>query len=131
MLSRRNLLACTVASFSLTQPALPGPPVYSIEHSAVGSGTVILDPLNSGYKRNNVVNVTAVPADGWRFDHWDGDLAGDVNPTTIRVSGDHSFIAYFVEAGGGGGTDPPTEPPPETRQSGLIVGYFVTRLFYI
>lgn len=125
MLSRRNLLACTVASFSLTQPALPGPPVYSIEHSAVGSGTVILDPLNSGYKRNNVVNVTAVPADGWRFDHWDGDLAGDVNPTTIRVSGDHSFIAYFVEAGGGGGTDPPTEPPPETRQSGLIVGYFV------
>ena len=117
-------IAALAATFLLAVPALAGPPSYTIDISVSGSGTVELDPLKSAYKKNNVVNVTAVPAGEWRFDHWEGDLAGDVNPTTIRVSGNHSIGAVFVEDGGGG-TDPPTDPPPAIRESGLIVGYFV------
>jgi hypothetical protein len=49
MLRRRKFLALSVAVFSLTASALAGPPAYSIEHSVVGSGTVVLDPLKSEY----------------------------------------------------------------------------------
>jgi chitinase len=118
-------VAALAATFLLAVPALAGPPSYTIDISVSGSGTVQLDPPKSAYKKNNAVNVMGVPVeDGWQFDHWEGDLAGDVNPITIRVSGDHSIVAVFVE-GGGGGTDPPTDPPPAIRESGLIVGYFV------
>ena len=127
MFSRRILHALPFLAVLLAMPAFAGPPTFTIDTTVNGSGTIELDPAGPTYKRNNVVNVTAVPADGWRFDHWEGDLTGDVNPTIIRVSGDHSIVAFFTEEGGGG-TDPPTEPPttrPPLPESGLIVGYFV------
>lgn len=36
-----------------------------------------------GYLRGTEVTLTAVPNDGYRFDHWSGDLSGSDNPTTI------------------------------------------------
>lgn len=32
-----------------------------------------------------VVELTADPEEGWRFDQWKGDLEGDENPETITV----------------------------------------------
>jgi chitinase len=119
------VIAAFVASILIVAAAVAGPPSFTItvQVEPTGAGTVQLDPRKDAYKRNNIVNVTAVPSEGWRFDHWQGDLAGDTNPTTIRVAGDHAITAVFVEDGGG--TDPPGEPRPDVRASGLIVGYFV------
>jgi chitinase len=102
--------------------ATAGPPSYTITYSAVGEGSVALDPDQPSYHRNNIVSVTATPGTGWQFDHWEGDLTGEQNPTTIRVSHDHSFVAVFSEEGGGANPPP---PPPSVRDQGLIVGYFV------
>jgi chitinase len=128
-LSLPRLLVWATVTILISVPSQAAPPAFSINTSVVGEGTIVLDPNNLAYKRNNIVNVTAVPADGYLFDHWGGDLVGDVNPTTIRVSGDHSIVAVFVEegsgGGGGGGEEPPTNPRPPIPDSGLIVGYFV------
>jgi chitinase len=127
MFSRHGILALPFLALLLAAPAPAGPPTFGIETVVNGAGSIELDPPGPAYKRNNIVNVLAVPAEGWQFDHWEGDLAGDVNPTTIRVSGDHLVVAVFTEEGGGG-ADPPTDPPtdrPALPESGLIVGYFV------
>jgi chitinase len=118
------VLAALIASSLIGAAAVAGPPSFTItaQVEPAGGGSVLLDPQKDAYKRNNIVNVTAVPSEGWRFDHWQGYLAGDTNPTTIRVAGDHVITAFFVDDGGG--TDPPGEPPA-IRTSGLIVGYFV------
>jgi chitinase len=131
-LSLRRLVVLSAATIILGVPSLAAPPGFSIDTPVIGSGSIVLDPNKPTYNRNNIVNVTAVPESGYRFDHWEGDLAGDLNPTTIRVSGDHSIVAVFVEeggsggsGGGGGGEDPPTGNRPPIPESGLIVGYFV------
>ena len=125
---RRSLVAAVAALvLVLAAPALAGPPLYAITVTIQGEGEVLLDPVKDGYQKNNVVTLTAVPADGWSFDRWEGDLAGDANPTTLRVSGPHQVTAGFVEeggSGGGGGTEPPPPERPPLPDDGLIVGYF-------
>ena len=120
-----------------------GPPALTIDTQVQGEGEVLLDP-SGPYKRNNVVTVTALPGDGYVFDHWEGDLAGDLNPTTLRVSGDHVVTAVFLtdDGGGdpgggdpggggpaGGGTSGGIHPEP-LPNSGLLVGYFTSWSVY-
>ena len=105
-----------VASCLIALAAVAGPPSFTITADVVGNGTVLLDPNKSAYKRNNIVNVTAVPEEGWRFDHWEGDLAGDTNPTTIRVADNHVITAVFVDDGGG--TDVRLDSGPDSEYEG-------------
>ena len=84
-------LVWPVASFSATQLY-----TISVQIDPVGAGTVTLDPVKSGYARNNVVTVSASPAQGMVFTGWGGALSGTQNPTTLRVSGNHTVIARFA-----------------------------------
>jgi len=43
----------------------------------------------------NVV-ITATPAPGYTFDHWDGDLTGTTNPQTLLVDAPKAVTAYFT-----------------------------------
>lgn len=63
----------------------------------IGSGSVV--PSGGIYKKNNMVSIEAIADSGWLFDHWEGDLSGSVNPTTIRMTSDKYVIAVFVEQG--------------------------------
>jgi hypothetical protein len=68
--------------------------MYSLIVATVG-GTVSYN--NTGpYYYGDVVELTAVPDLGWRFDHWSGDLTGSSNPNTIAMVGDRSVTAYFT-----------------------------------
>jgi len=75
--------------------AKPSPPVLTT--SVSGSGSVV--PSDGTYKKNNMVAIEAIADDGWFFDHWEGDLTGSVNPTTIRMSSDKHVIAVFAQEG--------------------------------
>jgi chitinase len=121
----------------LTIPVAQAAPQYTITVNVVGQGTVVLDPLKTSYQRNNIVTLTAVPAaaDDWSFARWEGDLGGSQNPTTLRVSRNHTVTAVFTQgsSGGGGGGGGGTEPPPPTGElpsSGMIVGYFAQWTIY-
>jgi hypothetical protein len=78
---------------------------YTLTIQVVGSGST--NPLPGAYSviSGSVVEVTASPAKGWKFDNW--DLNGAVytqNPISVQVTGDAILTAVFSEA--------PIPPPP-------------------
>jgi endonuclease/exonuclease/phosphatase family metal-dependent hydrolase len=71
------------------------PPVYTLTLGAVGGGSAAGDPPGP-YDYYDSVQVTATPAAGWVFDHWEGDLAGSLNPASVVMSTDQTVTAVFV-----------------------------------
>lgn len=75
---------------------------YSLTVNTVGSGSVTKNPDASSYASGAVVTLTAVPALGWSFTGWSGDLTGNANPATIIMSSSKVVTAIFTE-------NPPSE----------------------
>jgi hypothetical protein len=69
---------------------------YTLTVSIVGQGTVNLNSTGP-YSYGDVVQLTALPAIGWSFDHWSGDLSGSVNPATLAITGNMSVTATFTQ----------------------------------
>ncbi len=69
---------------------------YYLTITIQGSGTVTKTPDQQSYTYGQVVTLTANPASGWMFNHWGGDLSGDINPTIITMNGNKSIIANFT-----------------------------------
>lgn len=68
-------------------------PVYKLTTTSEGSGSLIPDAgvFRSGY----VVTINALPAPGWEFTSWSGDLGGTANPQTLTMDADKHVIAIF------------------------------------
>jgi len=60
----------------------------------VGQGSV--DPSSGDVVSGSTVVLTATPADGWGFDHWEGDASGSENPLSITVASDTTITAVFT-----------------------------------
>ncbi len=70
--------------------------------TTTGNGSVTRLPNLVTYPVGQSVRVTAVPASGWQFDHWSGDLNGNTNPDTVEMTADRIVTAHFI---------PETVPP--------------------
>jgi len=69
--------------------------VYTLTVTAAGSGSV--NRNNTGpYHYGDVVQLTAVPATGWSFSAWSGDLSGSTNPDSITIIGNLTVAATFT-----------------------------------
>jgi agmatine deiminase len=73
------------------------PPQYTLTTNTVGQGGVTLNPPGGTYDEGTVVTLTAVPAAGWQFDYWSGDLSGSQNPINITMNADKTVTANFSE----------------------------------
>jgi len=73
--------------------------VLTVGVGPAGGGTVALEPSQSpdGYVEGTQVTVTAVAADGYRFDHWSGDLSGSDNPVTVTMTAAKEVVANFAK----------------------------------
>lgn len=56
-------------------------------------GTVT--PTSGTFKQGSRVEITAVPAEGFSFVRWEGDVIGEENPKTIYLYGNQYLIAVF------------------------------------
>lgn len=83
-------------TLTITGPAC-GPTYYTLTTAVTGSGSITLDPSGGSYLSGTTVTVTAVPAAGWHFSNWTGDLTGSTNPTTIVMNGNKSVTAVFAQ----------------------------------
>ena len=90
------VLLAALASLAWPMAPVAGAPLYTI--------TVQVDPRRghgdarspkTGYAKNNIVTVAAAPAPGKVFTGWGGAPSGTQNPTTLRVSSNHTVIGEF------------------------------------
>ena len=87
---------------SVTVRPVPETYALSVTVTPVGSGIVALDPPSGIYEEGTVVSVEATAAEGWEFDHWEDDLTGLQNPTSLLMDSDRSLTAVFGQTGGEG-----------------------------
>jgi len=68
---------------------------YQLTINTTGQGTVT-PATGNWYNTGTEVTLTATPADGWLFDHWEGDLIGETNPDDITMDSAKTVTAVFV-----------------------------------
>jgi peptidoglycan/xylan/chitin deacetylase (PgdA/CDA1 family) len=69
---------------------------YTLDISTVGQGNV--SPDNSGpYHLGDIVNLTATAEPGWSFAAWSGDVTGSANPIEVKLDGNKSITATFIQ----------------------------------
>ncbi|MGB9914278.1 MAG: DUF2341 domain-containing protein [Candidatus Bathyarchaeales archaeon] len=69
---------------------------YTLTISTTGSGSVTRN--NTGpYYYGDAVELTAIPAFGWLFSHWELDLTESQNPATIVINSNKRVKAVFTE----------------------------------
>ena len=56
---------------------------------------VIKAGLATDYNSGTIVELTAVPADGWEFVEWSGDSTSIDNPSQISINGSKTVKARF------------------------------------
>lgn len=86
---------------------------YTLTIQSGQGGTTSPPPGSYTYEEDTEPNVSAVPAENYRFDHWSGDISGHANPVSVLMNKDKSIKAHFVRqytlsltAGAGGTTVP-------------------------
>jgi len=80
-----------VANFSLRE--------YPLSLEIEGEGTVkeTVISTRTDYAIGTIVELVAVPDEGWQFKEWQGDLTGSENPTNITINDNKSVKAVFVK----------------------------------
>ena len=53
------------------------------------------NPDQNSYNYGDVVQLTAVPAAGWYFSGWTGDVVSTDNPLTITITGNMTLTANY------------------------------------
>ena len=71
--------------------------VYNLTTSVSSAGGGSVSPGSGTYDEGTTVILTATPASGYRFDHWEGDVSGTVTPTNITINSNKSVTAVFVK----------------------------------
>jgi uncharacterized repeat protein (TIGR02543 family) len=84
------------ANKTVTATFVLAPVQYTLTVNVTGSGSVTKNPDKAQYDSGEVVQLTAVPATGWVFSGWSGDLTGSTNPTSITMNGPKSVVANFT-----------------------------------
>lgn len=67
-----------------------------------GQGTVDVNPPGDEFEHGTTVVLTAIPADGWKFVGWSGNLSGNDNPTSLLMDDMKQVTALFEEEAGNG-----------------------------
>ena len=93
----QNPLSVTMNGPRIVQAVFVPVPFYNLQTSAIGSGTISVNPPIGPYLSNSVVTLTATPAANWLFDHWTGDATGSVNPLNVTMNGPRTVQGVFVQ----------------------------------
>jgi len=70
---------------------------YTLSISCTPTSGGNVSPSSGTHDENSVVNVTATPASGYRFDHWEGSVSGASATISITMDGDKTLTAYLTK----------------------------------
>jgi len=77
-----------------------GPQILTVIIAGNGTGEVEINPDKPEYVWGETVTLTAVPGDGSVFAGWSGSVSGAANPLTIKMDGNKTITATFIEPNG-------------------------------
>ena len=69
---------------------------FALHLETSGDGKVALTPDHAYYAETDLVELAAKGVEGWRFDHWEGDLTGSANPASLTLDSTKRVKAIFV-----------------------------------
>lgn len=90
----------TVESDLLIKAVFIPTPNYTFEveiQSGEETGSVQFDPMADEFPHGSDVTITAVPAEGYQFQRWQGSVSSRDNPLTLNMMRDHTLIVSFSE----------------------------------
>jgi len=67
----------------------------AVRVNPVNGGTVSRNPNQTYYAAGTSVNIMAVPASGYKFTGWSGDVTDTTNPVTVTIDGNKALTANF------------------------------------
>ncbi len=70
----------------------------TVNTTPTGGGTVTVAPMKTAYYNNEVVTLTPVPAVGYTFAGWSGDLTGSANPGQLTMTKNSVVTATFISS---------------------------------
>ncbi len=74
---------------------------YSLNLSVEGEGSVeqrAIQQKSTDYPHGTVVELTAIPDEGWEFEEWSGDISSTENPYTITMTSEKTVTIVFEKA---------------------------------
>jgi uncharacterized repeat protein (TIGR02543 family) len=71
---------------------------YTLTINIIGNGQVSRIPSQTTYAPSTIVQLTAIPDNGYRFVGWSGALVSSNNPESITMDSDKTVTATFVPA---------------------------------
>lgn len=80
---------------SITPVFLFAPVRYELSIGAMEGGTTSPAPGSYLYGEGKKITVTAIPEQGYEFDHWEGDYAGANESQLVTMSGNIHMQAFF------------------------------------
>ena len=81
---------------------------YTLNTETEGEGSIKETLIKSGaitnYNSGTIIELEAIPSDGWKFVKWKGDISGNKNPYIITLNSNKLVKSIFKkeDAGGGG-----------------------------
>lgn len=105
--SDKNISAIFIKTYNLTTLTSP------IEGGSIS-------PASGTYDEGANVTLTVTPAQGYRFDHWGGDISGNATSITITMNADITVSAVFIKVY----TLSVTVSPPEGGSVTIVIGTF-------
>ncbi len=71
---------------------------YELSINYEGRGEVVPAMGTHEYEAEELVEIEAIPAEGWKFDYWRGDVIGADEPVTqVYMDADKDVTAVFME----------------------------------
>ena len=95
-----------------------------------GKGSIYPPPGTYSYIPGAQVTLTAIPASGWEFTAWAGDIVGSPNPVTLTLNEYTTAIATFTETSSDSVECPAGAISPKTDAPCLITTILVLALFF-
>lgn len=82
--------------FNTASPITPEDNDRKLNITTTGSGSVTRSVVKDNYACDEPVSLTPVPAEGFKFDSWSGDLSGSAVPGQLIMNATKNVTANFV-----------------------------------
>ena len=82
------------------EPPPPPPETVALTITVEGQGWV--SPGSGQYAKDETIQLTATPENGWKFSGWYGDMISQANPLNLLMDADKAVTATFTESGQSG-----------------------------